>query len=115
MLGATALPASAQTVTPFELSCRRGSGDDPRALEVHPVWLAGDDPAPLVAWRRKLRAAVRSCALDAGHVNFIGEEGEEWVRGAYALDTYQRLAAVTRASTRQPAFASKPRLLQLCI
>jgi FAD/FMN-containing dehydrogenase len=55
---------------------------DPRESEKH------------VAWTRNLESAMRPFSTGGVYVNFLGEEGEDRVRSAYAPAKYDRLVAL---------------------
>jgi FAD/FMN-containing dehydrogenase len=57
---------------------------DPRETEKH------------IVWTRDLEKAMRPFSTGGVYVNFLGEEGEDRVRSAYAPDKYARLVALKK-------------------
>jgi FAD/FMN-containing dehydrogenase len=65
----------------------------PHCLEILAKWKPGGDPAPHVQWAREFAAAIRP--YTCGHyMNFLADEGPDWLREAYPPATLARLAAV---------------------
>jgi FAD/FMN-containing dehydrogenase len=70
--------------------------DAPFVLNIVGLWM---DPAQTEAsqqWVRSFWQAIRPFGTGGGYLNFLGDEGEERVRGAYGETTYARLVELKR-------------------
>ena len=66
------------------------------AMTIDGVW---SDPAAsgaCIDWARSFWDAVRPHSMGRAYVNFLGEEGQDRVRGAYGSTKYERLRALKR-------------------
>jgi FAD/FMN-containing dehydrogenase len=61
---------------------------------IHSKWSGTMDDEPNIAWTRELRAALRPFATGGVYLNFIGDEGDVRVVGAYGPEAYSRLQAL---------------------
>ena len=66
--------------------------DAPFVLNIHSRWEPPGDGAACMAWARSLFDATRQSSTGGVYVNFLNEEGEDRVRAAYPLGTFERLA-----------------------
>jgi len=63
-------------------------------LNVVTKWHDSRDTEKHIAWTRDLESAMRPFSTGGVYVNFLGEEGEDRVRSAYAPAKYDRLVAL---------------------
>jgi hypothetical protein len=61
-----------------------------------PAGRARPDPPACIAWTRDFWEAVRPYSTGRVYVNFLGEEGQDRVRGAYGEAKYERLQVLKR-------------------
>ncbi len=47
-----------------------------------------------IAWTRELWESMRPFTSDRVYVNYLGDEGQDRVRSAYATPTYEKLVAL---------------------
>jgi FAD/FMN-containing dehydrogenase len=96
-------PLSIVLLTPMGGAVRRvpadatafGHRDAALVLEILAKW---DDPAadatPHVAWADAFFEAMRPFSTGGSYLNFLGDEGDERIRGAFSPSGYARLAAI---------------------
>jgi FAD/FMN-containing dehydrogenase len=71
----------------------------PYNLIITPIWDDPNQDEANITWARDLWAAMRTSAVEAVYVNYLGDvrdEGQERIRAAYGDETYDRLAALKR-------------------
>lgn len=68
--------------------------DAPYLVNILSMWNDPEDWDEHVAWARAAWASLRPFSAGGAYVNFLGEEGQNRVRDAYGLATYDRLVEV---------------------
>jgi FAD/FMN-containing dehydrogenase len=68
----------------------------PYSLEILTEWPDAADTERHTTWVRDYWQALDRHTTGTVYVNFLGDEGDEWIARAYSPATYQRLAAVKR-------------------
>ena len=66
------------------------------AVNIDAVWSEPARAPACIAWTRDLWEAVRPYSTGRVYVNFLGEEGQDRVRGAYGEAKYERLQVLKR-------------------
>jgi FAD/FMN-containing dehydrogenase len=73
-----------------------GHRDAAYVLEILAKWDSSSDAAPHVAWADAFWEAMRPFSTGGVYVNFLGREGAERVRDAYAPAVFERLRQIKR-------------------
>lgn len=56
------------------------------------MWTDANDDEKNIAWTREFWTAMQAFARDAVYVNYLGEEGADRIKSAYATETFERLS-----------------------
>lgn len=68
----------------------------PYSLEILTEWASPADTERHTSWASGYWEALDRHSTGTVYVNFLGDEGDEWIARAYSPSTYQRLAAIKR-------------------
>ena len=58
------------------------------------IWADPSDDEKNIEWTREFWEAIQPFASEAVYVNYLDQEGEERVKAAYAVQTYERLVTL---------------------
>ena len=61
------------------------------------AWREASEAEANLRWTRDLWAAMRPYLAEAVYVNYLGDEGADWVAAAYGAEKYSRLVSVKNA------------------
>jgi hypothetical protein len=96
-------PLSIVLLTPMGGAVRRfadnttafGHRDAALVLEILAKWEnAAEDATAHIAWADAFFEAMRPFSTGGSYINFLGDEGDERIRGAFSPGGYARLAAI---------------------